>query len=178
MITVTADKMTTQVHSPRRRSTGMLRRWTVRLAWSVFLVFATLVVGGALDARRRLADLQPWHRVVPRDFRASDLTPKSTLADYLAIEDGAFRTVEEEVEQKLAPEWRIQANRYNPDAHSSPRRMGTNWNRTQVLTPSGEPIAGALMVHGLTDTPYSMRTLGEQLQARGYYAVALRVPGH
>ena len=38
----------------------MLRRWTVRVAWSVFLVFATLVVGGALDARRRLADLQPW----------------------------------------------------------------------------------------------------------------------
>ncbi len=56
--------------------------------------------------------------------------------------------------------------------------MGTNWNRTQVLAPSGEPIAGALMVHGLTDTPYSMRTLGEQLQARGYYAMALRVPGH
>ena len=156
----------------------MLRRWTVRVAWSVFLIFGTLVVGGALDARRRLADLQPWHRVVPRDFRASDLTPQSTLADYLAIEDGAFRTVQEEVEQKLAPEWRIQANRYNPDGHSSPRRMGTNWNRTQVLAPSGEPIAGALMVHGLTDTPYSMRTLGEQLQAHGYYALALRVPGH
>ena len=156
----------------------MFRRWTVRVAWSVFLIFATLVVGGALDARRRLADLQPWHRVVPRDFRASDLTPQSTFADYLAIEEGAFRTVLEEVEQKLAPEWRVPANRYNPDGHSSPRRMGTNWNRTQVLAPSGEPIAGALMVHGLTDTPYSMRTLGEQLQARGYYAVALRVPGH
>ena len=156
----------------------MLRRWTLRLVWSVGLVFATLVVGGALDARRRLPDLEPWHRIVPRDFRAADLTAQSTLADYLTIEAGAFRTVHEEVEQRLAPRWRLPSNRYNPDGQSSPRRMGTDWNRTQVLAPQGEPVAGALMVHGLTDTPYSMRTLGEQLQARGYYALALRVPGH
>jgi len=155
-----------------------LRRWTIRVVWSALLVFATLVVGGALDARRRLADLQPWHRVVPRDFRAADLTATSTLSDYLAIEDGAMRTVHEEIEQRLAPEWRLPANRYNTDGHSSPRRMDTDWNRTQVMAPSGPPVAGALLVHGLTDTPYSMRTMGQQLQARGYYAVALRVPGH
>jgi len=70
-----------------------LRGWTARVVWSAVLIFATVVVGGAFDARRRLADLQPWHRLVPRDFRASDLTPESTLASYLAIEDAAFRTV-------------------------------------------------------------------------------------
>lgn len=157
---------------------GVLRRWTVRLAWSVLLAFATLVVGGALDARRRLADLEPWHRVVPRDFRSADLTSQSTLAQYLEIEEGAFRNVRSEVEERLAPEWKLPANRYNPDGHSSPRQLGTDWNRTQVLKPHGDPIAGALMVHGLTDSPYSMRTIGEQLQARGYYVLALRVPGH
>jgi alpha-beta hydrolase superfamily lysophospholipase len=157
---------------------GIFRRWTVRLAWSVLLVFATIVVGGAFDARRRLADLEPWHRVVPRDFKASDLTPHSTLAQYLEAEDGAFRTVQTEIEQRLAPEWRLPANRYNPDGHSSPRRMDIDWNRTQVLKPHSQPVAGALLVHGLTDSPYSMRTVGQQLQARGYYVVALRVPGH
>jgi alpha-beta hydrolase superfamily lysophospholipase len=158
--------------------TRTLRRCAIWLVWSALLVFVTLVIGGALDARRRLADLQPWHRLVPRDFRAADLTTTSTLVDYLAIEDGAMRTVHEEIEQRLAPEWRVPANRYNPEGHSSPRRMETDWNRTQVLAPSGTPVAGALLVHGLTDTPYSMRTIGQQLQAGGYYAVALRVPGH
>ena len=127
---------------------GFLRRWTVRLAWSVLLVFATIVVGGALDARRRLADLEPWHRVVPRDFKASDLTQQSTLAQYLEIEEGAFRTVQTEIEQRLSPEWRLPANRYNPDGHSSPRRMDTDWNRTQVLNPNTAPVAAQEERHG------------------------------
>ena len=33
-------------------------------------------------------------------------------------------------------------------------------------------------MHGLTDAPYSMRTIGEDLRARGYQVLALRVPGH
>ena len=157
---------------------GPVRRWLVRLGWSAVVVFVTLVVAGGLDARRRLADLEPWHRLVPRDFRAADLTPQSTLNDYLAVEDAAFRRVQDEIEQRLDARWRIPANRYNAEGHSSWRRFGTNWNRTQVLAPSGTPLGAALLVHGLTDSPYSMRTIGEQLQARGYYVLALRVPGH
>ncbi|HET7218766.1 MAG TPA: alpha/beta hydrolase [Vicinamibacterales bacterium] len=157
---------------------SFLRRWTVRAVWTAAIVFATIVVGGALDARRRLPDLEPWHRLVPRDARASDLTPQSTLADYLAIEDAAFRAVHDDIEQRLDPAWRVPANRYNPDGPSHPQRLGTDWNRTQVLTPDGAPIGGALLVHGLTDAPYSMRTLGEDLRARGYHVLALRMPGH
>jgi alpha-beta hydrolase superfamily lysophospholipase len=155
-----------------------VRRWTVRLAWSAVLVFATIVIGGALDARRRLPDLEPWHRIVPRDVRAADLTPRSTLADYLAIEDAAFRLVHDRIEQQLDAASRVPANRYNPDGRSHPGRLGKDWNRTQLLAPDGEPIGGALLVHGLTDSPYSMRTIGEGLRARGYLVLALRMPGH
>ncbi|HVH55556.1 MAG TPA: hypothetical protein VM791_04845, partial [Vicinamibacterales bacterium] len=52
-----------------------LRRWIIRLAWSAALVFVTIVIGGALDARRRLPDLQPWHRIIPRDLRVADVKP-------------------------------------------------------------------------------------------------------
>ena len=162
----------------RHRVRQFLRRWIIRLAWSAVLVFATIVVGGALDARRRIPDLEPWHRIVPRDARAADLTVRSTLADYLTIEDAAFRVVHEQIEQKLDAAARLPSNRYNPDGHSHPGQLGTNWNRTQVLSPDGEAIGGALLVHGLTDSPYSMRTLGEDLRARGYLVLALRVPGH
>jgi alpha-beta hydrolase superfamily lysophospholipase len=155
-----------------------VRRWAVRALWAAAIVFATIVIGGALDALRRLPDLEPWHRIVPRDARASDLTARSTLADYLAIENGAFRTVHDDIEQRLDPAWRVPANRYNPDGPSHPQRFGTDWNRTQSLAPSGAAIGGALLVHGLTDAPYSMRTLAEDLRARGYHVLALRMPGH
>jgi alpha-beta hydrolase superfamily lysophospholipase len=157
---------------------AFLRRWTVRLAWSAVLVFSTIVVGGALDARRRLPDLEPWHRIVPRDARAADLTPRTTLADYLALEEAAFRTVHDRIEQQLDPASRVPANRYNPDGFAHPSRLGTDWNRTQTLSPVTDAVGGALLVHGLTDSPYSMRALGEDLRARGYYVLALRVPGH
>ena len=164
--------------STTRSVRTIVRRWTLRLAWSVVLVFATIVIGGALDARRRLPDLQPWHRIVPRDLRASDVTSRSTLDDYLAIEDAAFRVVHDQIEQRLDPAWRLPANRYNPEGHSSPSRLGTDWNRTQTLAPDGVPVGGALLVHGLTDAPYSMRTIAADLRARGYRVLALRVPGH
>jgi len=157
---------------------GFVRRWTARLVWSAVLIFATIVIGGALDARRRLPDLEPWHRIVPPDFRAGDLTPQSTLANYLAKEDAAFRVVHEQIEQRLDPAWRVPANRYNTEGVSYPGRLGTDWNRSQVLSPAGDATGGALLVHGLTDAPYSMRAIGEDLRARGYLVVALRMPGH
>jgi hypothetical protein len=71
---------TATIETPRVRR--FVRRWILRLVWSTALVFVTIVIGGALDARRRLPDLEPWHRIVPRDARAADFTAQSTLADY------------------------------------------------------------------------------------------------
>ena len=85
------------------------------------LVFATIVIGGALDARRRLPDLEPWHPLVPRDFRAADLTPQSTLADYLASEDAAFRVVHDQIEQRLDPAWRVAGEPLQPGRHFASR---------------------------------------------------------
>jgi alpha-beta hydrolase superfamily lysophospholipase len=40
------------------------------------------------------------------------------------------------------------------------------------------PRAAFLMLHGLSDSPYSMRALAEDLHARGASVVGLRLPGH
>ena len=139
---------------------AFVRRWSLRLIWSAALVFATIVIGGALDATRRLPDLQPWHRIVPSDAGTRTLTNASTLADYLAIEEGAFRTVRERIEDTLDPAWKLTANRYNRDGPSHPSRFGVDWNRTQILVPEGKPVAGALLVHGLTDAPIACAVSG------------------
>ena len=155
---------------------AFVRRWSLRVIWSLTLVFATVVIGGALDATRRLPDLQPWHRIVPADAGVRTLTNSSTLADYLAIEERAFRTVRERIEDTLDPAWKLPANRYNRDGYAHPSRFGVDWNRTQILSPEVEPVGGALLVHGLTDAPYALRSIGQDLRQRGYYVVVLRVP--
>ena len=49
---------------------------------------------------------------------------------------------------------------------------------TFVLEPDGAPRGGVLLLHGLTDSPYSLRSLGTVLVADGWRVVGLRLPGH
>jgi alpha-beta hydrolase superfamily lysophospholipase/quercetin dioxygenase-like cupin family protein len=155
----------------------LARRLLAWVLWTIAVVFASIVVFGAWQARWRIGDLQPWHRVVPADVRAGEVTAGFTLADYLKREDQVFAQVAAEVEARVPPDQQNVASRYHR-APSLRRAMGRDWNRTTELAPEGPPVAGALLVHGLTDAPYSMRSIGEALRGRGVYALALRMPGH
>jgi hypothetical protein len=154
-----------------------VKRWLVRAFWAAVLVFATVVIGGALDARRRLPDLEAWHRYAPADATASDLE-SATLADYLRREETVFRDVHDRIERTSAGSASPPANRYDSRSRSHRSRMVSDDNRTYEIGPAGEIAGGALLVHGLTDSPYSMRAVGETLQTGGYYSLALRMPGH
>ena len=59
------------------------------------------------------------------------------------------------------------------------RRRGsppTSIARRCVVPP---PVrGGALLLHGLTDAPYSMRAMAERLQAAGFVTLSLRMQGH
>ena len=35
-----------------------------------------------------------------------------------------------------------------------------------------------LLLHGMSDSPYSLRALGETLKQRDYWVIGLRLPGH
>ncbi len=125
-------------------------------------------------------DLHEWHRVVPdAEVRASDMGEAFTLEDYLAREAQVFQQVHERVETPVgaASGPGSAANRYDVRSISSARRAARDWNRTFEMIP---PVTrgGALLVHGLTDAPYSMRAIAQTLSASGVYALALRVPGH
>src|SRR5262245_9440707 len=160
-----------------RCSVCAMKRWLVRIVWAAVLIFATVVIGGAVDARRRLPDLQPWHRFAPVDATAAELDT-ATFADYLRLEERVFGEVRDRFERASTGSTLPPANRYDSRSRSYPSRIGTNFNRTYEIVPSGEIAGGALLVHGLTDSPYSMRAVGETLKASGYYGLALRMPGH
>ncbi len=154
-----------------------LLRSFARLVAGFAIVLATVVLVRAFDARRA-GPPKPWHTVVPAsEMTAGELDEGFSLSHYLAREEVVFREVRTRVESALGPEDREPANRYWSDGPLSPSRLPVDGNRTFELVP--EKIrGGVLLVHGLTDAPYSMRRLAEIYRDLGYYALALRMPGH
>jgi alpha-beta hydrolase superfamily lysophospholipase len=154
-----------------------------------FLKWIFLLVGGAIGAvfailllrafaARNQPPLKPWHEPLKTEARAKDLPDSATLADYLRIEDAAFREMKEKVLPETPKEDRLPANRYWAEGPLNPETFPKNWNRTFELLPEGEPRGGALLIHGLSDAPYSVKADAEELAKLGYYALVLRMPGH
>ena len=97
---------------------------------------------------------------------------------YLAAEAEAFDAVGAEITQKLAPEDRIPINRYFDGSPVYPPHLPNDWNRSYVLEPSGRPIGAAVFLHGLTDSPYSLRHIARRYRDHGFVAIAIRLPAH
>lgn len=126
-----------------------------------------------------LPDLHGWHVDSPdSEFRARDAKAAYTFDDYLSQEDRVFGELDALMRGKWAQDRPGKFCRYTPDSVCNPATLfERNWNRTYVLE-SAQPIGGVLLVHGLSDSPYSLRVLGEKLHLAGYTVIGLRVPGH
>jgi alpha-beta hydrolase superfamily lysophospholipase len=122
--------------------------------------------------------LQPWHRAAfPHEFHAADAGRIRTLADYLAQEQQVFEELSAQVYDNPASRTRLPFIRYVRGSLADASRQSPDWNRSFEL-PVGAPAGGALLLHGLSDSPYSLRAIGKRLQAHGYSVVGLRLPGH
>lgn len=67
--------------------------------------------------------------------------------------------------------------RYAAGSASDPESYRVDWNRSFELVPT-RVRGGALLLHGLSDSPYSMRALALRLRDEGYHVVGLRLPVH
>jgi pimeloyl-ACP methyl ester carboxylesterase len=54
----------------------------------------------------------------------------------------------------------------------------TDWNRSYVQMPEAAPRGAVVLLHGLTDSPYSLRHVGAFYRQRGFAVVSIRMPGH
>ena len=140
------------------------------------VVAATLLAVRAYDAQRG-APLQRWHTYVPHDMRAADID-KADWPTWLRAEEEVFREVRAEVVDKLDPEDRNISNRYYAGSPIYPGKFVHDWNRSYVLEPDGPPVGAVVLLHGLTDAPYSLRHVARRYRDRGFVAVGIRLPGH
>ncbi|NNJ65211.1 MAG: alpha/beta hydrolase [Xanthomonadales bacterium] len=153
----------------------MLTRLLLFLAQAALIVFVTLVLAGAFAARQR-PDLQSWHTVeLPSEFRAGQGV--DTLEEFLDLEERVFRELEERVVVGVRLAEPDNLNRYARTSRSYPERDGRNWNRSQV-SDTDSPRGGILLLHGMTDSPYSMRHFAALFREKGWNVLNLRVPGH
>ena len=124
------------------------------------------------------SDLQPWHTEdLEQEFTAEMADEVPTFDDYLELEDRLFAELDEKVYASVGTGPAYALVRYSSGSAADPRDWVPNWNRSFEL-PAEAPVGGVLLLHGLTDSPYSLRALGEAFQERGYRVLGLRLPGH
>ena len=149
----------------------------LKLVLIVALVLAAIFFAGRVAVSMRSSPLQPWHIFVPKELTAAQID-QSDWSSYLKWEGAVMDSVQREVSQQVPPEQRVSANRYFSDSPMHPSHVKTDWNRSFVLRPSGQPVGAVVLVHGLTDSPYSVRLAARSYADRGFVAVAPRLPGH
>ena len=142
-------------------------RRLARFALSGLLGALVVVIVMAVVALNDRPDLKVWHETV-LDEEFSRESGLNSFAGYLELEDRLFRQLDELVYAHTDEEDKLAINRYYQNSLSDPARWPVNWNRSFVLA-RDKPTAGVLLLHGMSDSPYSLRSVGQLLAERGAY---------
>ncbi|MCU6384043.1 alpha/beta hydrolase [Enterobacter quasiroggenkampii] len=122
-------------------------------------------------------ELHLWHT-----WRADEMSVReldnADFAGYLARERAIFTDLDNAVTAKTAGEDQTPLNRYYRQSLVWPGQFAPDANRSFVLMPAGKPRGAVVLLHGLTDSPYSVRRLAVNYQQHGFVAVVPRLPGH
>lgn len=156
----------------RLRIKRRLKQLTVLLAVAAVTLFSVRVYDTQSGP-----PLEPWHTEVPTELTTEELD-HADWAEYLRVERQAFDEVTHEVTEKLDADERQPFNRYFQGSVIYPGHFRHDWNHSYELRPAGPPQGAVVMLHGLTDSPYSLRHLAVHYQQRGWLVVGIRLPGH
>ena len=151
------------------------RRLVRVLLSSLLGALVVIVVMSVINLNNR-PDLKVWHTTeLDQEFNADSRV--KNFGQYLELEERLFEQLDQLIYQKIDMTEQSPINRYFKGSLADPGRWPTNWNRSFVL-PVDEPKTGVLLLHGLSDSPYSLRSIGQILHDHGAYVIGMRVPGH
>ncbi|MGR9106161.1 MAG: alpha/beta hydrolase [Gammaproteobacteria bacterium] len=156
---------------------GILSHFCFALAYTSFgFAFGVIILYGYSVVRQPA--IEAWHTAtLDEEFSVGRRVRVHTFHNYLNLEKRLFAQLDEQVVQRqpLSPEQQL--NRFSAGSLVDPGSREFNWNRSFEM--SARPtIGGVLMLHGLSDSPYSLRNLGRFLSSKGFRVVGLRLPGH
>ncbi len=144
----------------------------------LFLAALALVL---LGARAYLSQsglpLESWHTFVPDELSADEIDA-ADWDQYLKAEDAIFESMRTRVSQTLGSEERVPYNRYFEDSPIYPAKLSEDWNHSYLRKPEGKPIGAVVLLHGLTDSPYSLRHIGRRYRELGFLTIGIRLPAH
>ena len=151
-------------------------RW-VKRGLIVLVVLALILLGLRTYVSLNGPPLEPWHTFVPDELTVAEMDG-ADWGQYLKAEDAIFASMRTEVSQQLGPEDRVPYNRYFEGSPVYPAHLTEDWNRSYVLAPAGKPVGAVVMLHGLTDSPYSLRHIARRYRDHGFFVVGIRLPAH
>ena len=144
----------------------------VAVAIVVLLLFLFRIHSALSEPR-----LQLWHTYIPEELSTEELE-SATWGDYTAREEQVFAAVRVHVSDKLPLATRTKLNRYYEGSLIYPPHFEHDWNRSFILEPEGDVLGVAVFLHGLTDSPYTLRHVAMHYTKRGFVSIGLRVPEH
>ena len=143
--------------------------------YQLSVLFAATVLGLQACGSQSLS---PWHtEKLTEEYVAGDSGQVRTFDDYLQLEDRLFNELEQKVYSQVdtGPEYGLV--RYSSGSDADPQSYKTNWNRSFEFK-NVSPVGGVLLLHGMSDSPYSLHALAKTLAKKGYWVIGLRMPGH
>lgn len=139
----------------------------------VFLLFALLTVIGCSGS-----PVRPWHTEdLEEEFTARKAEEVGDFDGYRALEQRLAEELDRKVygDTPTGPDHALV--RFSRGSMADPGTRHPNWNWSFDL-PAADARGGVLLLHGMSDSPYSLRALGERLNREGYRVLGLRLPGH
>jgi alpha-beta hydrolase superfamily lysophospholipase len=142
-------------------------------------VFAVLAASALLIVFvRGHGAAQLWHKQrLTEEFTAGNADEVVTFADYRQLEDRLFAELDTKIYDRTPTGPAYALVRYSRGSAADPHRRDGDWNRSFELAASS-PRGAVLLLHGMSDSPYSQRALGLALNRNGYHVLGLRLPGH
>ncbi len=164
----------TPAAEPRWRVLGL--RWAKRAAAGGAVAVTAFLLGIGL-VTRTFPDLDAPQTVRLRgELRAGSAGAPTDLAAYMAAENRLFAELHARVYHTVTDPSQV-FDRYVEGSPSDPGRFPVDWNRTRVVVPENHRGA-VLLLHGLSDSPYSLRSVGQLYLRNGFAVIWLRLPGH
>jgi len=142
----------------------------------VFVVLLVLTIAGIGLRLRHIPQLRAWHTFIPNEMSAAEID-NATWEQYIERENAVFAEVLREVVLDRPKSEQDFLNRFYKGSKVFPPSFDVDWNRSFLFVPEN-PVGAVVLLHGLTDSPYSLRHIGKLYYAKNFSVVGIRLPDH